>query len=711
MFSVLAALVIAACGGGSDSQVFGSSGGGGVCTPATFRCTGDDLERCTDDGKGYAKVVTCPVKGLCDAMGGQCDVCKPGSGTCVDGSNIAACSADGQKVENKACDAATPFCASSDFGDHCVGCTKSEDCAASANECAVALCGKDGTCATQPIAKDTPCGAPGAGGKCDGAGKCVSCIDGEKKCDGAVPSLCTAGSWIALPACSGDKAVCNAGECVACAQPSDCAPSANECLSASCSAQHSCGFSAKAQNSICMGGAGKCDGAGQCDVCQPGTKVCNGDAVLACGNNGQYGALVACGGATPKCDPQSAACVACYDGSQCPQSGNACLQAACTSNQCGFVPKAQGAACPGGTCNGAGQCYVCQPGSTVCSGNQVLTCNAMGQYDAPLVCSGGTPYCDPQSPSCVQCVSAANCPASGSSCITATCNGNACGFANAPNGTACMVGSDAGSCSSGACNVCANGTTRCKAGANDVPQLCVSGGWVDQAACGAPLVCASGACVSSSVMNILPAYNAKLRGYWKFDGNFVDSSGAGNNANAKGSASLAAGKYGQAASFNGTTAYLDFSGSVINVTTNISISSWVNPSVNHNTSIYGFGPKDGCDPSSSHISLHNGSVRSYVGCSAVQPLGGSVPNNMWTHVVFTRDASNKVTLYVNGAMVAGPVDDTAGHSLSIGNDTIGAHWGGNILGSFYAGLIDEMVVWSGVTLSAAEVATLYSQSK
>ena len=505
MFSVLAALVIAACGGGSDSQVFGSSGGGGVCTPATFRCTGDDLERCTDDGKGYAKVVTCPVKGLCDAMGGQCDVCKPGSGTCVDGSNIAACSADGQKVENKACDAATPFCASSDFGDHCVGCTKSEDCAASANECALALCGKDGTCATQPIAKDTPCGAPGAGGKCDGAGKCVSCIDGEKKCDGAVPSLCTAGSWIALPACSGDKAVCNAGECVACAQPSDCAPSANECLSASCSAQHSCGFSAKAQNSICMGGAGKCDGAGQCDVCQPGTKVCNGDAILACGNNGQYGAPVACGGATPKCDPQSAACVACYDGSQCPQSGNACLQAACTSNQCGFVPKVQGAACPGGTCNGAGQCYVCQPGSTVCSGNQVLTCNAMGQYDAPLVCSGGTPYCDPQSPSCVQCVSAANCPASGSSCITATCNGNACGFANVPNGTACMVGSDAGSCSSGACNVCANGTTRCKAGANDVPQLCVSGGWVDQAACGGAMpLCVSGACAVACSLDQWP---------------------------------------------------------------------------------------------------------------------------------------------------------------------------------------------------------------
>jgi hypothetical protein len=212
-------------------------------------------------------------------------------------------------------------------------------------------------------------------------------------------------------------------------------------------------------------------------------------------------------------------------------------------------------------------------------------------------------------------------------------------------------------------------------------------------------------------MNILPAYNAKLRGYWKFDGNFVDSSGAGNNANAKGSASLAAGKYGQAASFNGTTAYLDFSGSVINVTTNISISSWVNPSVNHNTSIYGFGPKNGCDPSTSYIYLFNGSFRSYVGCSVVQLLGGSVPNNMWTHVVFTRDASNKVTLYVNGAMVAGPVDDTGGHSLSIGNDTISAHWGGNILGSFYAGLIDEMVVWSGVTLSAAEVATLYSQSK
>jgi len=619
LLAVLAALSIAACGGGGDNQVFGSSasssastgsgmggsgghggmsassgggmGGAGVCKPGDFRCTGDDLETCTVDGSGFKKVITCPVAGLCDAAGGQCDVCNPGTAKCADATTLTNCSPDGQSNSPTMCGGNEPFCMADPKGDHCAACLKDNDCGAPASDCELATCSADGTCGKTSVAKDMACGAPGQGGKCDGAGACVYCAPGDVKCDGLTPSTCDAkGQWQAGAACTDGTPICSQGACVACLADADCPVSANECLVSTCSAQHTCGYTPKAQGDVCANGAGTCDGAGQCDFCQPGSKVCNGDSLLVCGNSGQYDAPIACSGATSKCDPQNPKCVACYDASQCPQganaclvatcagnqcgfsnapngtactsngtpgtcngsglcfvcqpgsslcngnllescnavgqydatscnggtpycnqsspscvqclnagqcpaSGNPCLASACNGNACGFSPLPNGTACPGGTCNGAGQCNSCQPGSKVCNGNQVLSCNAMGQYDAPLTCAGNAPYCDPGNPSCVACYSAAQCPASQSACLVATCAGNACGFANAANGTACTVGSDAGTCSAGICSVCQNGATRCKAGLNNTPQLCVGGQWVDQAACGGGTpYCLSGQC-------------------------------------------------------------------------------------------------------------------------------------------------------------------------------------------------------------------------
>ena len=621
LLAVLATLAIAACGGGGDNQVFGSSasssastgsgmggsgghggmsassgggmGGAGVCKPGDFRCTGDDLETCTVDGSGFKKVITCPIPGLCDAAGGQCDVCNPGTAKCADATTLTNCSPDGQSNSPTMCGGNEPFCMADPKGDHCAACLKDNDCGAPASDCELATCSADGTCGKTSVAKDTACGAPGQGGKCDGAGACVYCAPGDVKCDGLTPSTCDAkGQWQAGAACTDGTPICSQGACVACLADADCPVSANECLVSTCSAQHTCGYTPKAQGDVCANGAGTCDGAGQCDFCQPGSKVCNGDSLLVCGNSGQYDAPITCSGATSKCDPQNPKCVACYDASQCPQganaclvatcagnqcgfsnapngtactsngtpgtcngsglcfvcqpgsslcngnllescnavgqydatscnggtpycnqsspscvqclnagqcpaSGNPCLASACNGNACGFSPLPNGTACPGGTCNGAGQCNSCQPGSKVCNGNQVLSCNAMGQYDAPLTCAGNAPYCNPQSPSCVQCTSAAQCPASQSACLVATCTGNACGFANAANGTACTVGSDAGTCSAGICSVCQNGATRCNPGANNIPQLCVSGAWVDQAACGGGTpVCSSGVCTN-----------------------------------------------------------------------------------------------------------------------------------------------------------------------------------------------------------------------
>lgn len=124
----------------------GAGGGGAACAAGDFRCTGDDLETCNASRTAFQKVVTCPVKGLCDAKGGQCDVCQPGLGECASATELTVCSADGQKLEHPACVAPTPFCAGAAGAAKCVECAKAEDCIALANECALAACGADGAC-------------------------------------------------------------------------------------------------------------------------------------------------------------------------------------------------------------------------------------------------------------------------------------------------------------------------------------------------------------------------------------------------------------------------------------------------------------------------------------------------------------------------------------------------------------------------------------
>ena len=146
-------LLAAACEPGASSATARASGAGGAggastaCKPGEFRCTGDVLEHCSEDGKAFAKVVTCPVPGLCDAVGGQCDVCSSTAATCQDATTLDRCSADGQKNTPVACTGKTPYCAPTKAGDSCVECTKATDCVSSASECELAVCSADGVCA------------------------------------------------------------------------------------------------------------------------------------------------------------------------------------------------------------------------------------------------------------------------------------------------------------------------------------------------------------------------------------------------------------------------------------------------------------------------------------------------------------------------------------------------------------------------------------
>ncbi|MBI3204276.1 MAG: hypothetical protein HYZ29_22255 [Myxococcales bacterium] len=396
---VVVALSVSSCGGGDSGLPEGKKSDAGSDAPTTtcvageFRCVGDALETCAADATKFQPVATCQ-SGLCDAPGKQCDNCKAGEGACEPAGNAyKACDSTGQKQETTSCVGSTLFCVDKAGTPSCVACKSASDCAPSTNECELSSCSADGTCGLSPVAKGAPCGATGAGGQCSGAGTCVYCTPGEKRCTGLIPETCDSkGQWSAAAACAGSDPLCLAGACVQCTAATDCTASANECVTAACTT-NKCGYSPKAQGTPCLNSAGTCNGAGQCNVCQPGNKICNGNVPLLCGSNGQYAAQPACTGSTPECDPATGGCVQCTTLAQCPTSTNPCLSALCSSNVCGFAPKAPGTSCPGGTCSAAGACQACTPGTKICSGNSVLTCNAQGQYDPPAPCTGGTPVC------------------------------------------------------------------------------------------------------------------------------------------------------------------------------------------------------------------------------------------------------------------------------------------------------------------------------
>lgn len=398
---VVGSVLLFGCGDGGGSADKSKPDAGGdsgsdastPCSAGEFRCVGDALETCAADETRFQPVATCKA-GLCDAQGKQCDNCVAGEGACEpNGTAYKACDATGQKEQATTCTGAAPFCIDKAGKPACVACKVASDCPPSSSECSLAACSAEGNCGVSPVAKGAPCGATGAGGSCDGAGACVYCTPGEKRCTGVVPETCDAnGQWTAAAACSGADPICLSGACVQCAAAADCVASTNECLAANCTSDK-CGYSPKPQGAACASGAGTCNGSGQCNVCQPGTKTCNGNVPLVCGNNGQYTAQPACSGGTPECDPASGSCVQCTSLTQCPTSSNPCLSPVCTSGSCGFALKAAGTTCPGGACSASGVCQLCTPGTKTCSGNSVLTCNAQGQYDPAVACSGGTPFC------------------------------------------------------------------------------------------------------------------------------------------------------------------------------------------------------------------------------------------------------------------------------------------------------------------------------
>jgi hypothetical protein len=152
-----------------------------ACAAGSVRCTGDTLERCNADRTAYEKLDTCAA-GMCDAQGGECNMCVPSTSRC-DGNTKLTCTSDGKTTSKTACPSRCTG------AGECVECVDAKDCVAPMNECNAASCGSGNRCGEAPKPSGTTCSR----GRCDGAGSCKCQTDAN--CGSG--NVCSSGTCVA----------------------------------------------------------------------------------------------------------------------------------------------------------------------------------------------------------------------------------------------------------------------------------------------------------------------------------------------------------------------------------------------------------------------------------------------------------------------------------------------------------------------------------
>jgi hypothetical protein len=326
----------------------------GVCAANKTSCDGNTLLVCNADGTAFKSMTPC-TGGTCDATGGDCNKCEPGSKKC-DADMVMTCDATGQTYMPNACPS----------GNHCVGlgqcvqCSSNADCTTLTQGCKVGVC-MQSKCVAQNQTNGMDCTAAGKPGTCSsGACQCTPQCSGKTCGDNGCNGTCP-------PGCSGG-AMCVQNQCVDCQNDAQCASlNANGgCVEGYCD-QGSC----KTRNAA---GTKSCGSSGMCrsgNCCTPNCAgKCSGDD--GCGNscpNNCSGGAKCVGGAccTPSCTGKCSGDDGC--GTPCPNNcsgGTTCFGGACCTPNCGT--RCSGSNGCGGNCdlnNCSASGLICQSGECV----------------------------------------------------------------------------------------------------------------------------------------------------------------------------------------------------------------------------------------------------------------------------------------------------------------------------------------------------------
>jgi hypothetical protein len=464
----------------------------------------------------------------------------------------------------------------------CVGCVVASDCLGIDDECKQRTC-TDGICGVTFAKSGTGLADPVDGDcrtrVCDGSGNAIDAADDtDVRVDGNVCSrdICFNGAP-ANPAssagedCGGGKICSGTGACVECLSAASCPGTDSECQTRTC-VKGTCGIAYAPQATPL-----KSQVAGDCklSVCDGAGAVVVVDNALDVPNDNLSCTSDVCSGGTPANPPLpagqscgasgvcdgSGVCVGCLAPSDCPGVDDACKTRTCTQNVCGISFTAANVAvatqtagdCRKNVCDGAGNVAVATDTADVPPDDGLFcttsTCTGQTPSQTPLsagtTCPNGSAdgRCDGAG-SCVECLSASECPGQDTDCQTRTCAANRCGFSFAGAGTPLSV-QTANDCKKAVCDgsgnvVSANDDTdvpvddgnectkeACASGVPSHPALpptatCSAGGGAfcdgtgscvvcnDDSQCSSGKVCTNHACVSAApvVVGVTPADGA-----------------------------------------------------------------------------------------------------------------------------------------------------------------------------------------------------------
>ncbi len=183
----------------------------------------------------------------------------------------------------------------------------------------------------------------------------------------------------------------------------------------------------------------------------------------------------------------------------------------------------------------------------------------------------------------------------------------------------------------------------------------------------------------------------------------ADTSGAGNHGTTTAATWSAAGKYGQALSFNGANSWVTIADAPsLDLTTGMTLEAWVQPTTINSWETVIL--KETTGELAYALYADNDAARPGAwirqGNTSYSTIGTSqIPINAWTHLAATYDGA-VLRLYVNGAQVSsltrsGSINVTTG-ALRIGGNSVWSEW--------FNGLIDEVRIYNHA-LTQSEIQT------
>ncbi len=194
-----------------------------------------------------------------------------------------------------------------------------------------------------------------------------------------------------------------------------------------------------------------------------------------------------------------------------------------------------------------------------------------------------------------------------------------------------------------------------------------------------------------------------LVGYWKLDGDVLDSSGVGNNGVIDGATNTSGGRWNGAFNFDGTNDKISSTATGW-ANNNISFSAWIK--MNANPTAWSQIVGDYGNQGALYVSTA-GNVRFQLtlasGTGNVNAGDVAIPLNTWVHFVGTWENESTLKIYKDGVFVSQSASAYSNPILGFGGFSLSYYASG---GATFNGTIDEVRIYNR-SLSASEVKELY----